>query len=120
MVHAKHTQRKSEKIDSRETTINIKPPAQQVVRVQNTKGKSEKHVSQETMLKIVTHDGKNLVVNYEEIEKVIHCQTQAFELPIIALVIGGVQGTGKTFMLNLFLSYLKYTENQQEVGVYSR
>lgn len=73
-----------------------------------------------TTVKIVEHQDDKLIVKYEAIEQAFRRRPEAKELPVIAIVIGGKQGDGKSFLLNLFLSYLQYTEdNDGEVGKYS-
>lgn len=68
-------------------------------------------------VKIVEHEGDKLVVKYDAIKEALLRRPEIKDLPVIALVIGGIQGHGKTFLLNLFLSYLKYMESENdEVG----
>lgn len=66
-------------------------------------------------VKIVENKDARLVVKYKTIEEVINRKPAALDIPAIALVIGGQQGTGKTCLLNMFLSYLQYMEQEEQV-----
>ena len=45
----------------------------------------------------------------DELKKVV-CSSAVRDLPTIVISIGGVARSGKSFMLNLFISYLSYVE----------
>ena len=45
----------------------------------------------------------------DELKKVV-CSPAVRDLPTIVISIGGVARSGKSFMLNLFISYLSYVE----------
>ena len=64
----------------------------------------------ETVQIVSFPEGQRPYLDDREVEKVIKGSGME-SLPTVLVSIGGVARSGKSFMLNLFVSYLSYVEN---------
>ena len=49
-------------------------------------------------------------LNTKPLEKIVNKHANARDKPVMVIAVGGVARSGKSFLLNLFVSYLSYIE----------